>query len=59
MIKIIKDGAKEIVKCEKCGCTFSYEKQDVMSYVSLHGYRKEYVFCPKCGSEFVIIQEKL
>lgn len=61
MIKIIKDGTKEIVNCEKCGCTFSYEKEDVkVSYNSCFGHdlKKEYVICPQCGKEYVIIQER-
>ena len=40
MIKIIERGTRTIVRCNECGCKFSYEDMDVV-----HGC----VTCPQCG----------
>lgn len=54
MIKIIKEGT--IIKethhalCSRCGCEFTYEKEDLMTSVIDHCYF--YVKCPCCG-EFI------
>ena len=56
MIEIIQRGTKEIVKCNICGCRFSYEEEDVTDdkqiwpqmNVSLKG---GYVVCPQCDAK--------
>lgn len=40
MIKIIERGTRTVVRCNECGCKFSYEDEDVV-----HGC----VTCPQCG----------
>ena len=40
MIKIIERGTRTIVRCNECGCKFSYEEMDIV-----HGC----VTCPQCG----------
>lgn len=40
MIKIIERGTRTIVRCNECGCKFSYEDVDIV-----HGR----VTCPQCG----------
>lgn len=48
MIKVIKHGNKKIVKCEECGCVFSYEKEDVeVEQTGVNEYFS-YVVCPDC-----------
>lgn len=55
MIKIIKEGTREVAKCEYCGCEFSYEDEDIQ-HVN-HGYMK-YVVCPQCKKELVVEQTR-
>lgn len=31
MIKIIKKGTRRNTTCDKCGCLFSYEKEEIIS----------------------------
>ena len=68
MIKIIKVGTKRLATCEKCGCVFSYEEEDIKhlenhngeySFVDgiKHGY-KNYVICPQCSKDFVVSQTR-
>lgn len=62
MIEIIEPGTKKVVKCNYCGCKFSYEQEDIKyhvpSGVSVPEYtmnlRKDYVNCPQCNEEYVI-----
>lgn len=68
MIVIIKRGTKKIVKCEKCGCEFSYEEEDIKhlenhngNYSFCSGIRpgyKSYVICPQCSHDFVVNQTR-
>ena len=68
MIKIIKKGTKQLATCDKCGCIFSYEEEDIKhlenhngeySFVNgtKHGYKK-YVICPQCNYEFVVSEAR-
>lgn len=49
MIEIIKHGTKQVTKCKKCGCEFSYEEEDVR----VTPLNKS-VECPQCKLEIVI-----
>lgn len=49
MIKVIKYGTREVSKCNKCGCEFSYEEEDINS--ELGGKGNTYVDCPQCNSK--------
>ena len=40
MIKIIERGTRTIVRCNECGCKFSYEEMDIV---------RGCVTCPQCG----------
>ena len=40
MIKIIERGTRTIVRCNECGCKFSYEDVDIV---------RGCVTCPQCG----------
>lgn len=52
MIEIIKPGLISQVKyqntCHECGCIYTYEVQDIMTY-DLTGRR--YVLCPTCHKQ--------
>ena len=54
MIKIIKEGTRQTITCDNCGCVFSYEQEDIeertfgmFSARELRGYEK-YILCPQC-----------
>ena len=58
-IKIIKQGKKkkEVFKktCEKCGCIFEFEEEDLITDYSLclttcSSQYHRYIICPCCGS---------
>ena len=49
MIEIIKHGTKQVTKCKKCGCEFSYDEEDIR-VTSL----KNIIECPQCKLEIVI-----
>ena len=51
MVKIIKPGTRKTVLCEKCGCEFSYEQEDIR----MKEPRTEYVECPQCRT-FVFLK---
>lgn len=68
MIKIIKTGTKQIITCDKCGCIFSFDEEDLQhlenhngkyEYVSgtKHGYKK-YVICPQCEYDNIVSQTR-
>ena len=47
MVKIIKKGQnKFLATCEKCGCQFEYELEDVVEYLG------DSVGCPYCGTKY-------
>ena len=63
MIKIIKEGKRQVKECPNCGCIFSYENEDIKGYssssskdgISISYYcSKEYIKCPQCNSEVII-----
>ena len=66
MIKIIKRGTRQQATCDKCGCIFSYEEEDVKHLETHNGERdfydgikhgyKNYVICPQCNNVFVVSQ---
>ena len=59
MIKIIKNGTRQVKECEDCGCVFSFDEEDTVFscdesdlkkiYYSSHpkGY-KRIIRCPQC-----------
>lgn len=49
MVTIIKPGTKKIAKCDKCGCEFSYEDEDVLT-----DKNRKYINCPQCHVDYVI-----
>lgn len=64
MIKIIKQGTRKECTCEKCGCFFSYEQEDICHIESFKneteyvkgaraGY-KSLVICPQCKNEICV-----
>ncbi len=68
MIKIIKKGTRQQATCDRCGCVFSYEEEDInhlenhndeyhFAEGAKHGY-KNYVICPQCHHDFVINQTR-
>jgi hypothetical protein len=71
MIKIIEPGTKTVAECNRCGCKFSYEKEDIQSrphkmhdgcapsitkFPKLFEY---YVLCPQCGKDLTVISIKM
>ena len=48
MIKIIKPGKRQIVRCPKCECEFSFEDEDVLWGDQRDPYKE--VVCPCCGN---------
>ena len=56
MIKIIKEGSHRVRKCTKCGCVFSYEKEDIKrKQLALINMDKFYIECPWCAEELLIL----
>lgn len=53
MIEIIERGTKEIMKCQYCGCRFSYEEEDVIG-VSMGSH----VDCPQCKKAIVLTAKR-
>lgn len=50
MIKVIKHGTKRTAVCEKCGCIFSFEEEDINTvHMGMNEYQNE-VPCPECGN---------
>lgn len=68
MIKIIKRGTRQQATCDRCGCIFSYEEEDIMHLENHNGeYHfaegtkydyKNFVVCPQCHHDFVINQTR-
>ena len=56
MIRILKEGDKlfekedrYLIKCEKCGCEFAFDKNDVYEmYDCEEHYYKYFIRCPWC-----------
>lgn len=66
MIEIIKRGTKKTHTCNKCGCYFSYEEEDVETEV-WHSFdlfqmgsdtREDFVQCPQCDEKVILKQTK-
>ena len=59
MIHIIEKGTKQKTQCSKCGCIFSFEKEDIEIMGNYHPY-KEYnsmrkiIKCPQCSNVIVL-----
>ena len=58
MIKIISDEKPMQCYCERCGCNFTYEKEDIYKryfggFLFHEGY-VDYIKCPRCGKEIEI-----
>ena len=62
MIKIIKEGTRKITTCDKCGCEFSYEEEDIKitTEPSIFGESSiiETINCPQCKSEIILSQTR-
>lgn len=51
MKQIIEYGQKFIIKCARCGCTFSFEKEDVEECGPVYDKMVK-VSCPQCNNKF-------
>ena len=64
MIKIIEKGTKHKIRCENCGCLFSFDDEDVSirTGISIYGMKlckKPYgIICPQCENEIVLNIDK-
>lgn len=61
MIKIIEKGTKQKIRCEGCGCLFSFDDEDVniRTGIGIYGMEireKHYrtIVCPQCNNEIVL-----
>lgn len=54
MIKIIKHGTRDTRECEKCGCLFSFDEEDILGG---HGLRK-HIECPQCRHDLTLKMTK-
>lgn len=54
MIKIIKEGTRDIRECESCGCLFSFDAEDI----SVDQRIKRYIKCPQCENKIILEQIK-
>lgn len=52
MKQIIKEGTKKICDCPKCGCKFSYDREDAYSNQENDGV---FVTCPQCEAEIPLL----
>lgn len=60
MIKIIERGTIKRERCEKCGCLFSYEKEDIKhnSFRTYTDSYYDYIICPQCKKEIRLRSDK-
>ena len=62
MIEILKRGTKQIADCKLCGCQFSYEAEDIQRADTEQflgaPIQKQYVICPQCKNEVVLIMTR-
>lgn len=58
MIKIIKPGTITELRCYKCGCLFSYEKEDIeikkVNTSDPLSMQYKYITCPQCKKEITL-----
>lgn len=54
MIKILKPGTRDTRECERCGCLFSFDKEDIKGG---NGY-VNYVVCPQCENKVTLKQNR-
>lgn len=59
MKEIIERGTREVIRCQTCGCKFSFEKEDVLEE-DTDNYKgfKRYTLCPQCHCEVVLMQTR-
>lgn len=50
MIKIIKHENRHECTCERCGCIFSFEKED--TYIDYKD--KQFIRCPECQNRIEV-----
>ena len=63
MIKIIKSGTIQEKHCERCGCIFSFEEEDIETEVNVGSCMatkpyKKFVTCPQCKNKFILKQTR-
>ena len=57
MNKIIEHGTRKELRCESCGCLFSYEAIDIEK--GSNGFSSyPFVRCPQCKKEIVLLKEE-
>lgn len=58
MIKIEKDGRRNVVICDFCGSELSYEKDDIyereVPINQFNSYFQKYITCPKCKCKVIL-----
>lgn len=66
MIEIIKRGTKKTCACNKCGCYFRYEDEDIeveTFEANISGVigiiQREFVPCPQCDEKVILMQTRL
>ena len=60
MKKIIKQGYTTfIIRCPKCRCLFSYEKEDITHPHVYEFNHLQYVSCPTCEFDIFIKKNKI
>ena len=53
-MKIIRSGKEAYVaECERCGCVFSFGKEEV-NYEGLQWDENKYLICPECGGKIIL-----
>lgn len=58
MIKIIRQGTRKTIECDKCGCFFSYENEDIRRHDIGNYDLKIYIVCPQCKNEIILEASK-
>ena len=60
MTEIIEPGTKKVVKCNHCGCKFSYEQEDIKHHLlsEVVNSGEDFVSCPQCNNNYVISSTK-
>lgn len=61
MIEIIKRGTKKTCTCEKCGCYFKYEDEDIETAYAVTNVfgavtvlHRNFIRCPQCGADVTL-----